>query len=89
MKPMVVLLCLMMAGCATQKGVVQQPAPVEPPQRTPPAEALVVCERPGALEDASFGSVVRKLSQALSLLVECESKRKQLADFSVDVLPKK
>jgi hypothetical protein len=78
----VFFLVIFLAGCAGRKALVVETAPVQPPQRTPPAEALVVCERPGALEDKSFGGVVRKLSQALSLLTECESKRKQLAEFT-------
>lgn len=74
-----IALAAILAGCNTIRPV--QVDPVQPPERTPPAEALVSCQKPDQLEDNSFGAVVRKLTQTVSLLNECESKRKELQDF--------
>lgn len=77
----VVVVALLCASCTTAPVRVQSVEPVEPPEHLPSAEALVECQRPGPLEDRSFGAVVRKLSETLGLLDECESKRAELGEF--------
>lgn len=79
MKIAIALTCLALVSCTTVRPVTVEP--VKPPERVPPAEALVACQKPAKLDDKSFGAVVRKLSETVSLLDQCESKRKELQGF--------
>lgn len=74
---------VLMPGCATKGSTVQQVSAqsVEPPPRVKPVESMVDCAKPAALEDGSFGAVVRKLSEALGMLDECAGKQKHLGDW--------
>lgn len=78
----VVVVALLCASCTTAPVRVQSVEPVKPPDHLPSAEALVECQRPGPLEDNSFGAVVRKLSETLGLLDECASKHQELSEFT-------
>ena len=80
MKTMLTLgLALLLSACATTGA---KPGPELPRvERVPPADALVLCERATALEDDSFGAVVRKLAEVAGLLEDCASKHGQLVDF--------
>lgn len=73
-------IALLLCSCATSPKVLDV-SPVKPADPEPPAEAMVLCAKPGQLEDASFGAVVRKLHEALGLLDECASKHKQLVEY--------
>lgn len=79
MKALALVALATLAGCTTVRPI--DTAPVLPPERTPPAEAMVACQQPEPMEDNSFGSVVRKLTEALGLLEQCSSKQKELKEF--------
>lgn len=78
-----IMLCLMLVACKSNPAKINQISgeTVKPAPRTPPAEAMVECAKPGKLSDNSFGSVVRKLSEAIGLLDECASKQKQQKEW--------
>lgn len=77
------LLCasFLIASCATPAVKRVPVAPQVLPERAPPAGGLVVCQKPAPLSDASFGEVVRALSDAISDLESCEAKRASWQDW--------
>lgn len=78
-KSLIICSVLFLTACASTKTLIVDP--IDKPDRLPPADALVECQRPAELSSDQFGEVVRKLSETIHLLDLCETKRKELQDF--------
>lgn len=85
-KIIAIAIVVMLCGCQTTKTKtpVIDASVVESAPRTPPADAIVECDKVAALEDDSFGALLRKFNELLGVQEQCASKHKQLIDFILD-----
>lgn len=74
---LILLIMAMVSGCSS---VVVKPDDVSK-LRTPPAEAMALCEGLTPLQDPSMGALVNKVIEASTLLKDCSGKQKELADW--------
>lgn len=83
MKTAKILALVFLAGflASCQSVPTKDPAPDVRVDRHPPADVLVKCPALAALEDDSFGAVVRKLHEVLGLYKDCASRHSDLVDF--------
>lgn len=84
---LVLLAATLATGCASRPVKPEAVVVIKPAPRVPPATAMQACPELEALDDASFGAVVRKLGDVASLYRLCEQRRRELQEFIQSELP--
>jgi hypothetical protein len=77
MKTPLLIACLLMAGCGSTGGVKQDLGEL----RQPPAEAMVECPMPTAIDGQKMEDWIRKAFESVRSAQECQRRQKLLIEW--------
>ena len=77
MKTPIVIACMLMAGCGSTGGVKQDLSSL----RQPPADGVVECTMPTAMDGQTMEDWIRKAFESARSAQECQRRQKLLIDW--------